>query len=142
MLVARTCRRPRYVGATRAGCEASARRSRACRGLSGSGEHSHHVLDVAHIRSYAESGPHDVRNGLLLRTDIHRLFDRGYVTVTPDFCEVSRRLREEFENGKTYYELRDRLAHGVIGLPDRAADLPDPALLRWHNEQVFERGAA
>ncbi len=108
-----------------------------------SGEHSLPVLDVAHIRSYAEGGPHDVRNGLLLRTDIHRLFDRGYVTVTPDFrFEVSRRLREEFENGKTYYELRDRLAKGVIHLPDRAPDRPDPALLRWHNEQVFERGAA
>ncbi len=108
-----------------------------------SGEHSLPVLDVAHIRSYAEGGPHDVRNGLLLRTDIHRLFDRGYVTVTPDFrFEVSRRLREEFENGKTYYELRDRLTQGVIGLPDRAADRPDPALLQWHNEQVFERGAA
>jgi hypothetical protein len=43
-------------------------------------------------------------NGLLLRTDIHRLFDRGY--VTPDFkVEVSGRLREQFENGRTYYAL-------------------------------------
>src|SRR5512143_841073 len=66
------------------------------------GEHSLPVLDVAHIQSYAQGGPHDVQNGLLLRTDIHRLFDRGYVTVTPDFrFEVSRRLRGEFENGTT-----------------------------------------
>ncbi len=104
-----------------------------------SGEHSLPVLDVAHIRGYAEGGPHDVRNGLLLRADIHRLFDRGYVTVTPDHrFEVSRRLREEFENGKTYYALHGNEIH----LPDRAGDHPDPALLRWHNEQVFERGAA
>ena len=104
-----------------------------------SGEHSLPVLDVAHIRGYSEGGPHDVRNGLLLRADIHRLFDRGYVTVTPDHrFEVSRRLREEFENGKTYYALQGRL----IQLPDRTSDHPDPALLRWHNEQVFERGAA
>jgi len=45
-------------------------------------------------------------NGLLLRSDIHRLFDDGWVTVTPDFhFVVSRRLREEFDNGKTYYAL-------------------------------------
>jgi putative restriction endonuclease len=104
-----------------------------------SGEHSLPVLDVAHIRGYADGGPHDVRNGLLLRADIHRLFDRGYVTVTPDHrFEVSRRLREEFENGKTYYALHGNAIH----LPDRTGDHPDPALLRWHNEQVFERGAA
>jgi putative restriction endonuclease len=28
---------------------------------------------------------HRVSNGLPLRSDIHRLFDRGYVTVTPDY---------------------------------------------------------
>jgi HNH endonuclease len=104
-----------------------------------SGEHSLPVLDVAHIQGYAEGGPHDVRNGLLLRADIHRLFDRGYVTVTPDHrFEVSRRLREEFENGKTYYALQGRM----IQLPQCAGDHPDPALLRWHNEKVFEIGAA
>jgi putative restriction endonuclease len=104
-----------------------------------SGEHSLPVLDVAHIRGFAEGGPHDVRNGLLLRADIHRLFDRGYVTVTPKYrFEVSRRLREEFENGRTYYALHGR----TIDVPDRASDRPEPALLRWHSEHVFERGAA
>jgi putative restriction endonuclease len=104
-----------------------------------SGEHSLPVLDVAHIQGYADGGPHEVRNGLLLRADIHRLFDRGYVTVTPDYrFEVSRRLREEFENGKTYYALEGREIH----VPDTAVERPDQALLRWHNEQVFERGAA
>jgi putative restriction endonuclease len=103
------------------------------------GEHSLPVLDVAHIQSYAQQGPHEIRNGLLLRADIHRLFDRGYVTVTPDFhFEVSQRLREEFENGKTYYALQGK----PIRLPDRDGERPDPALLRWHNEQVFEQGAA
>jgi putative restriction endonuclease len=104
-----------------------------------SGEHSLPVLDVAHIQGYAAGGPHEVRNGLLLRTDIHRLFDRGYVTVTPDHrFLVSGRLREEFENGRTYYALHGR----EILTPRDPADRPDPALLRWHNERVYERGAA
>lgn len=47
-------------------------------------EHSLPALEAAHIRSYAHEGPHDVRNGLLLRADLHRLFDTGYITVTPE----------------------------------------------------------
>jgi putative restriction endonuclease len=104
-----------------------------------SGEHSLPVLEAAHIRSYAAAGPHDVPNGLLLRADIHRLFDGGYVTVTPDHrFEVSRKLREEFDNGKVYYDLHGK----VIRLPDREADRPDSELLRWHNEHVFEKVVA
>ncbi len=45
---------------------------------------------------------------------------------------------EEFENGKTYYALQGQ----PIRLPERSADRPDPSLLRWHNEHVFERGVA
>ena len=64
------------------------------------------ALEAAHIRPYGDGGEHEARNGLLLRRDIHSLFDAGYVTVTPDLrFEVSRRIREEFENGKHYYAL-------------------------------------
>ena len=41
------------------------------------------ALEAAHIRPYGEGGEHEPRNGLLLRRDIHSLFDAGYVTVTP-----------------------------------------------------------
>jgi len=57
-------------------------------------EHSLPALEAAHIQPYGGGGEHDVRNGLLLRSDVHRLFDKGYVTVTPDYrVEVSKRLR-------------------------------------------------
>ena len=100
-----------------------------------SGEHSLPVLDAAHIRPYANEGDHRVSNGLLLRTDIHRLFDKGYVTVTEDLrFAVSSRLREEFDNGKIYYAL-----HGSeVRVPPNQADRPDHKLLAWHNEHVFE----
>jgi hypothetical protein len=55
----------------------------------------------AHIREYAREGPHEVRNGILLRADLHRLFDKGDVTVTPELrLEVSERLRKDFHNGR------------------------------------------
>ena len=71
------------------------------------GERTLPVLDAAHIRPLRrQTGPHDPRNGLLLRSDLHTLLDRGYVTVTPELrFEVSGRIREEFENGRDYYAL-------------------------------------
>jgi putative restriction endonuclease len=67
------------------------------------------ALEAAHIRPYSDGGEHEARNGLLLRRDIHSLFDAGYVTVTPDLhFEVSRRIKEEFENGRHYYELHGK----------------------------------
>ncbi len=74
--------------------------SRAC---AVSGEHSLPVLEAVHIRPYADDGSHETSNGLLLRSDIHRLFDRGLVTVTPDFqFKVSSRLLADYRNGRTY----------------------------------------
>lgn len=104
-----------------------------------SGEHSLPALEAAHIRPYTSDGPHDVPNGLLLRADIHRLFDKGYVTVTPELrFVVSQRLAKEWENGKIYYERNGT----PIARPRDRHDDPDPELLRWHNEHVFEKGVA
>jgi putative restriction endonuclease len=98
------------------------------------GEHSLPALDAAHIRDYAQEGPHEVRNGILLRADLHRLFDKGYLTVTPkQRLEVSRRLREDYSNGRSYYPL-DGLA---VRVPDAKSEQPDSEYLRWHNEHVY-----
>jgi HNH endonuclease len=97
-------------------------------------EHSLPALEAAHIKPFALDGPHSVSNGLLLRSDLHRLFDRGYITVTPDYkLEVSKLLREHFRNGKSYYPL-----HGKeIVVPRTVSQRPDPELLRWHNKQFL-----
>jgi putative restriction endonuclease len=97
-------------------------------------EHSLPVLEAAHIRAYADGGEHTVSNGLLLRTDVHRLFDRGYVTVTPDLrFEVSRELEREWHNGRIYYALHGREVH----VPRHVDSRPDPKVLAWHNETRF-----
>ena len=65
-----------------------------------SGEKTLPILGAAHIRSYGVGGEHALANGLLLRTDIHRLFDLGYVTVTErQTFAVSERLKADFDNG-------------------------------------------
>ena len=61
-------------------------------------EHSLPALEASHIQPYAKDGPHEVRNGVLLRADLHRLFDQGYVTITPEHrIEVSSRLKEDYQ---------------------------------------------
>lgn len=98
------------------------------------GERTLPVLDAAHIRPYAASGPHELRNGLLLRKDLHALFDAGYVTVTPSLeVRVSRRIREEFENGRDYYALDRR----SVRLPAPPAPPPSPEHLEWHGDTIF-----
>lgn len=102
------------------------------------GEHTLPVLEAAHIKPYAESGPHRVSNGLLLRSDLHKLFDSGYLTVTPELrVEVSGRIREEYHNGRDYYALHGRR---LTALPSRAEERPDRAFLEWHNENVYRAG--
>jgi putative restriction endonuclease len=104
------------------------------RGCAVTAEHSLPALEASHIRPYAQDGPHEVRNGLLLRADLHRLFDTGYATVTPDLrLEVSARLREDYQNGRSYYPLQGTR----VQVPDAASHQPARAFLEWHNERVF-----
>jgi putative restriction endonuclease len=103
------------------------------------GERTLPVLEAAHIQPFAAAGPNRVSNGLLLRSDLHTLFDRGYLTVTRDLrVEVSRRIRDEFENGRDYYAYQGK---PLLVLPIKEVERPDPAFLGWHNEQVFDRGS-
>jgi putative restriction endonuclease len=105
--------------------------SRAC---AATDEHSLPALEAAHIVPFTEDGPHDVSNGLLLRSDLHRLFDRGYLSVDADNrLLVSDRLRDHFKNGKSYYPLRGR----SLRVPEGTANQPDPERLRWHREHHF-----
>ena len=99
------------------------------------GEKTLPVLQAAHIRPFVDKGPNVVRNGILLRSDLHILFDRGYLTVTPDqIVEVSRKIKDEYENGKEYYPFH---GHPLQTLPDLNNERPHGEYLQWHNENVY-----
>lgn len=100
-----------------------------------SGERTRPVLEAAHIKPYSKAGPNFIKNGLLLRSDIHKLFDSGYITITKDYkTEVSNRIKEEFENGREYYKY-----HGLdlSILPLRNEDKPFEDYIDWHNVNVY-----
>ncbi len=100
-----------------------------------SGERTLPALDAAHIKPYTLEHNHSVTNGILLRKDIHALFDSGYITVSPEYrIEVSRRIKEEFENGRDYYRF-----HGAeMRMPVRPDMKPEISALAWHNQEVFK----
>jgi len=92
------------------------------------------ALDAVHIKPFGKSGPHSVNNGILFRSDIHKLFDTGYVTILADHhFEVSKRIKEEFENGRDYYAMHGKLLH----LPKEKRFQPTSDYISWHNENVF-----
>ncbi len=92
------------------------------------------ILEAAHIRPYKDGGAHEVTNGLLLRRDIHRLFDLGYVTISTDGrFEVGRRLKDDYENGRHYYAM-----HGQsLSLPRDPLQRPAREVLEWHQSHTF-----
>lgn len=99
------------------------------------GERTLPVLEAAHILPFAKSGPNLVSNGLLLRSDLHTLFDQGYLTIAEDQrVEVSKRIKEEFENGREYYKHRGQR---LLIIPEREDDQPARDFLRWHRETQY-----
>lgn len=99
-----------------------------------SGEKTLPILDAAHIRAYGDGGDHDISNGLLLRTDIHRLFDLGYVTVTErNQFAVSERLKADFDNGVHYYAMQGT----EIAMPRAGFAPPAQEALQWHRENRY-----
>jgi len=90
---------------------------------------------AAHVRPLPAGGEHRIDNGPLLRSDVHTLFDRGYLAVDPRYrLQVSPRLRSEFGNGEQFYTR----AGSTIALPERRTDRPHRDLLEWHLDEVFK----
>jgi putative restriction endonuclease len=99
------------------------------------GERTLPVLDAAHIKPYTLAQRHEISNGLLMRSDLHRLFDGGYLTVDPTDRRVviSKRIKQEFENGKEYYGLE-----GVrIREPLESWAKPTADNLEFHAYNIF-----
>jgi putative restriction endonuclease len=91
------------------------------------GERTLQALEAARIRDDLE---HSISNGILLRADLRRLFESGYVTVTPEYrFAVSRHVGEESKY---------RALHGaILRLPEDPAHRPLVEALWWHQEQRF-----
>jgi putative restriction endonuclease len=94
------------------------------------------VLQAAHILPVGKGGQHRVDNGLLLRSDMHKLFDDGYIGFDSKYrLRVSPAIRARFGNGDWLYSREGT----QIELPTRTIDRPNVEFLDWHTETVFIR---
>jgi putative restriction endonuclease len=85
------------------------------------------VTVAAHVRQVTQGGEHRLDNGLLLRSDVHTLFDRGYLGIDSGYrLRVSPRLREEFANGDQYYARAGQVSPSRL----TAASGPNSPLLK------------
>jgi putative restriction endonuclease len=101
-----------------------------------SGERTVPVLEASHIKPYAASGPNIPYNGILLRADLHILFDQGYITLTSEYkIEISRRIKEEYENGRDYYKYN---GEQLSSLPMRIEERPAREFIEWHQENIYK----
>ncbi|MBP3883498.1 MAG: HNH endonuclease [Olsenella sp.] len=103
------------------------------------GERTVPVLQATHIKSFSSDGPNAVDNGILLRSDMHALFDAGYLTIEYDSRSESRvvisnRLHDDFGNGKDYYPYHGRR---LAVMPAQRELRPSREYLDWHHEHVF-----
>ncbi len=93
------------------------------------GESTLKVLDAAHIQPYVNGKSNHVQNGLALRTDLHKLFDAGLLTVDDEYrLAISGRLKSE---GYAAYHGRK------MSLPDEVAQRPSREPLDVHRTVVF-----
>jgi len=98
------------------------------------GERTLPALEAAHIIPFSVKNKHELTNGIALRSDIHRLFDRGYVTIDTDRrFRVSSRIKEEFENGGDYYALHEK----AIRLPTDSEAHPATKSFEWHINHLY-----
>ncbi len=88
------------------------------------------VLEAAHIVPYKGDDTNVVQNGILLRSDIHTLFDLGLLTITSKSFDV--KIHQDISG--TEYSQFNKLI-----LPSNKSDHPNEAALIWHNENEFKK---
>ncbi|QSV53966.1 MAG: hypothetical protein HEP80_08835 [Dolichospermum sp. UKL201] len=93
-----------------------------------SGCHIEQIIEAAHIIPYRDLNSHDVANGLLLRVDLHRLFDAHLIAIHPTTREVL--ISEQI--AKDYQDIRGiKIENRLTG--EDATKQQDA--LRYHYEQ-------
>lgn len=90
------------------------------------GETTPELLQAAHIQDYINKNSHHIQNGLLLRVDIHKLFDSGLLFIDQDYCVHVSSLVTTQE----YHDLEGT----QISLPTNSSEWPSLDALKFKEE--------
>ena len=83
------------------------------------------ALEAAHIRAVRNKGRHSARNGMLLRADIHNLFDRGLFVIDKNYVVT---LHPRIKKDPCYRDLDGKDLRAAA----KGGPLPGSDALRFH----------
>jgi putative restriction endonuclease len=95
------------------------------------------LLNASHIIPWSKDKENQVnpRNGLCLNAIHDRAFDRGFLTITPEYkIKISNSIKRN-NVGNAVQDFLLRYEGAEINLPIRF--LPDTNFLKYHNKSVF-----
>lgn len=76
------------------------------------------ILEACHIQPYINKKSNHIQNSILLRVDIHELFDSGYISIDKDYrIKISSQLKSIYYqtfNGKKIYLPKDSFNYPSI----------------------------
>ncbi len=95
-------------------------------------------LEAAHIKWHQARGPDTVSNGIALCSLHHKLFDFGAFTIGTNYHVL---VSEQVNGSREVEGVLLRHHGGVLGVPRRTEEMPNPEFLDWHVREVFKQRA-
>lgn len=92
------------------------------------------ALDAAHIYPYGGKHTNDQRNGILLRADLHRLFDRHLISLMYEEGDLVFQVSHRLEDSIYWQYNGARISRRLLASP-----APDPAVVAHHFKCFCEK---
>lgn len=94
-------------------------------------------LVASHIKPWAKDKKNRInpRNGLCLNSIHDKAFDRGFITVTPDYKVLISNFFDEYSNDETVNNFFLKYKNQKIILPNKF--LPSKDFLDYHSQNIF-----
>ncbi len=95
------------------------------------------LLVASHIKPWSKDKINRInpRNGLCLNSIHDKAFDKGFITVTPEYKVLISNFFNEYSNDKTVNNFFFKYNNQRIILPDKF--LPSKEFLDYHNKNIF-----
>jgi len=90
-------------------------------------------IEYAHIKPIECSGPDSINNGIALSRCMHWLFDKGLISIDPEYRIIKSSRCNEPKISNLINE------SGKITLPKNISHCPHPEFLRYHRECIFQQ---
>lgn len=94
-------------------------------------------LVASHIKPWAKDKENRInpRNGLCLNSIHDKAFDKGFITITPDYKILVSKFFDDHSNEQVVNDFFKKYENQKINLPERF--LPSKEFLEYHHNEIF-----